>query len=1143
MFICPKKHTNSLLYLQQDKNSNVFRMIRFFFVIISLFLVSVYSAQTVLQTFSCTGMGYTYIVPNNVCLLKIKAWGAGGGKGGNDAYTGGNGGGGAYAEAVVYVQPGDILTIFTGCGGNAGASGGSAPGGAGGYGLGYGGNGGNSGPSGGSGAGGGGGGSTAVFIGTNVVVVAPGGAGGGGGGCTSAGGYGGGGGNNGGTTSCVSAAGAYGGNFTKDGANGASHTGDGGGAGGGGGGFTNGGSAGSVPPNGPSCNAANDCGASGGGSGNGFAIPSGTYPVVSSFTLGTNSNIPANASDPDLLPGFAAGGTSVNGGNGGSGYVVLIKMNAFPPPQASISYNNPLCEKDTLKFAGSGGATYLWAGPNSFTSNVQNPYIPNVSGTASGTYTLLVQSADGCVSIASKDIAVKPLPPPSVINSPVCETGTLNLVGSGAVSYTWTGPNAFSANTATTSITNVNTTHSGQYFYFAQASNGCIRKDTHNVVVNPNPHGITSATNVSCYGYADGMAQVTPTTGTSPYFYLWNTGQSSQTIGSLPPSTYTVRITDANNCIAFATVTVTEPSPITSTINSTNVDCYNASTGSATINVNGGTSPYSYTWNPGGINSATASNIMAGNYAVIVKDANNCVHTNSVVINQPPSISVAVNYTPVTCWGFSTGIISATVGGGTPPLTYTWLPVNTTSSYVPSLPAGSYTIVVKDNNNCIATNTLFLPEPPPVLVNTSPSATICFGQSVNIYAFANGGNPPYTYSWSNSGFNNTGPYVVNPTVTTIYSVQATDANNCPSLPQTISVNVLPPLAGIANTVTVCDKDTAVLTFTLTSPGNGGPYAYDWHNGVYSPTMMVTGNYTNSPQNFTVTVSDGCTSPDANIVVTLSVHPLPKGYFLTNTKDGCEPLNVQYTAISTSTNDTYQWQFETGLTTNTNPADVVYTTGIYSATLQITNQYGCQTDTMSVKDVTVYPRPVADFTVIPSVINNYEPIATFVNQSVGGTFFQWNFGDPLSNTNVSNEVSPIHYYERDGEYMVALFVMNEFDCRDSAYKNILVKPEFSIYIPNVFTPDGDGLNDTFAVKGIGISKQDFSMQIFNRWGMKIFSSNDIDRPWDGKYNGTICKDGEYVYVIQLKPEYSPKKNDIRIYKGKVFLFNKTRAPDY
>lgn len=1116
-------------------------------ILYSIFLLIIFylniSSQTVIATFSCTGMGYTYIVPNDVCLLKIKAWGAGGGKGGVDGAPGGNGGGGAYAEAVVYVTPGDILTIFPACGGGAGAGCVSGiGGGSGGYGFGYGGNGGNAGPSGCSGAGGGGGGSSAVAIGTNVIIVAPGGGGGGGGGCTSGGGDGGGGGSNGYGTSCVGTFGIYGGNLTKDGANGASHTGDGGGAGGGGGGFTNGGSAGSVPPNGPTCNAANDCGASGGGGGNGFALTATGYPIVSSFTMGTANNSPANATDPDLPAGLAYGGNAANGSNGQSGYVVLIKMNNNLPPASTFTYNSPLCEKDSLKLQGSGGINYAWVGPNSFTSNVQNPVIPNVTNAASGTYTLITQSADGCVSITSKNITVKPLPPPSVVSSPVCETGTINLVGSGAVSYTWNGPAGFSANTPTASISNVNTSNSGNYFYTAQGSNGCIRRDTHNVVVNPNPNSITSATPVSCYGYADGVASTTPTTGTSPYFYLWSTGQTNPTITNLPPGTYTVRITDANNCIAFATTTVTEPLPLSSTINSNSVICNNTPTGSATITVNGGTAPYSYTWNPGGINSPTATNLMAGNYVVIVKDANNCLHTNSVIVNQPPPINAPVNYTPVTCWGFSTGIISSTVTGGTSPLSYTWLPVMSTSSIVNLLPTGTYTLIVKDNNNCIITNTVFVPEPPPVLINTSPSATICSGQSTNIYAYANGGNPPYTYNWSN-GFNSTGPYNVSPSSTTIYTINVTDANNCPAMPQTIAVNVLPPLAGSGNTVYVCDKDTSVLNFTLTSPGNGGPYAYDWHNGVYSPTMQVIGNYSGAPQTYTVTVSDGCTVPDADVVVTLSVHPLPTGYFITDKKAGCEPLNVQYTAISTSTNDTYQWHFETGLNSTLPNPDVLYNTGVYSATLQITNQYGCKIDTISIKDVTVYPRPVANFTVTPNVINNYEPIANFINQSIGGTFFQWNFGDPLSSYNISNEVSPIHYYERDGEYIVALFVMNEFDCRDSVYKTIKVKPEFAVYIPNVFTPDGDGLNDTFRVAGVGLSEKNFKMNIINRWGQVVFSTTDINEGWDGKFKGEFCKDGEYVYYIELMPQYSDKKNDIRIFKGRVFLFNKIKAQQY
>jgi len=1095
-------------------------------------------------------MGYTYVVPNDVCLLKIKAWGAGGGGGGGS--QGGKGGGGGYAEALVYVTPGEFITIFVGCPGTKGQLSQSFPvRGTGGFGFGWGGNGGGNISSGGGNSpdpttsGGGGGGSTAVAIGTNVIVVAPGGGGGGGGNMATPGGNGGGGGNNGMPNSCVSTYGIYGGNVIKDGADGAMPVaGTSGGGGGGGGGFTNGGTGGTNSGNNLCPPSTMGSGGTGGGSGNGYAIPATGYPVVSSFTMAApaGTNTCANATDPDLPAGFANGGNANNDGK--SGYVVLIKMNTAPPPVANISYNNPLCEKDTLKLSGSGGVNYLWSGPNSFTSNAQNPVIPNVSTSASGTYSLLTQSIDGCISITSKNITVKNLPPPSTVNTPLCETSTLNLVGGGsAISYTWTGPNGFSANTQTTSIPNISISQSGNYYYFAQGANGCVRKDTHNVIVNPNPHSVLSATNVSCFGYADGIATTTPTIGTSPFFYLWNTGQNTQTINNLPPNTYTVRVTDANGCIAFGTVSVNEPLPITSTVSSKDVDCYNTPTGSATIQVNGGTPPYSYTWNPSGINSATASNISAGNYAIIVKDANNCIHTNSVIINQPPQINAPVSFTPVTCYGYSTGIISTTVSGGTPPLTYTWLPINISSSNVSNLPAGNYTLIVKDNNNCIVTNTLNLPQPPPILVNTSSNYTICYGQSTNIYAYANGGYPPYTYFWSDPTFTSTGPYVVSPTVSTTYSVYAKDNNNCQSSTQTIYIHVLPPLSGIGNTITVCDKDTAVLGFTLTSPGNGGPYAYDWHNGISTPTMQVIGNYANNPQTYTVTISDGCTVPDANIIVTLSIHPLPKGYFTTDKKDGCEPLNVQYTAISTSTNDTYQWTFETGLSSNGNNVNVLYNTGIYSATLLITNQYGCKIDTMSIKDVTVYPKPIADFTYSPSSINNYEPIVTFINQSVGGTFFQWNFGDPLSNANLSNELSPIHYYERDGEYTVGLFVMNEFDCRDSVYKTVKINPDFAVYIPNVFTPDGDGLNDTFNVKGIGISEKNFLMRIFNRWGMLIYSTEDIHQGWDGTYKGQICEDGIYAYYIEVMVENSNKKLDIRTFKGHVALLNKEKAKNY
>ena len=1415
-----------------------------FLSLISFFL----SSQTVLQTFSCTGMGYTYVVPNDVCLIKIKAWGAGGGKGGNDAFAGGNGGGGGYAEALVYVNPGDIITVFPGCGGTLGSSGGNAPGGTGEYGYGLGGNGGNSGPIGVSGAGGGGGGSSAVLIGTNVVVVAPGGAGGGGGGCTSAGGNGGGGGNNGSGTSCVGSFGIAGGNFVKDGADGPSHSGDGGGGGGGGGGFTNGGSAGSAPPNGPTCNAANDCGASGGGGGNGFALTSTGYPVVSSSTMSTNSHIPANASDPNLPSGFAYGGYSGNGGNGQSGYVVLIKMNTNPPPVANITYNQHLCEKDTLKLQGSGGITYLWTGPNSFTSAVSNPIISNVSNANSGYYTLLVQSVDGCVDAAIRNIIVKPLPPKPTSNSPLCEGRNLNLVGSGAISYTWINTNnGFVSNSSTISITNVTSNNAGNYYYFATGSNGCIRKDTINVIVNPNPNSVISSTNVSCNGFADGSALATPTIGTSPYFYLWDNGATSALINNLPPGTYTVRVTDANNCIAFATTTITEPSPISSTVFTKDLDCYNIPTGSATVQAsggvgsysytwfpgsytgsvvtnipagnynvqikdanncistqtlsinqpspisstvvtkdlicnniptgsatvtanggigpytyswvpigvatdvvsnlfagnytvevrdannciytktlvinqplpitstvntqdltcfniptgsatviaNGGTNPYNYLWIPGGNTTYIATNLSAGSYTVQITDANNCVHTQTVLINQPsqisstisiqdlvcnniptgqstvyvsggtspysyswlptlqtssvlsnvsagtytiqvmdanncihtktfvitqpPPISATVNtkdldcyniptgsatvianggtspytftwmpvgqtgpsannlsagnyivqikdanncsysqtftinqptqlqgniqFTPVTCWGGTDGAVNVMAYGGTAPYSYLWLPININNSFANNLSAGIYTLNLTDVKNCIFTQTVQVTEPPPVMLSVSPSQTICFGQSANIYAFTNGGIPPYTYTWSVPGLISTGPHNVSPTSTTIYSVIAQDANGCVSLPQTIAINVLPPLSGNNATITACDKDTVVLSFTLSSPGNGGPYSYNWQNGTYTPTLLTVADFNTNPNTFNVVVSDGCTVSDATVAITLSVHPLPKGYFITDKKSGCEPLSITYTPISNGTNDQYLWHFEDGTNSTSVTPTITYTTGIYSATLHITDQYGCQIDTVSVKDVTVFPKPVADFVPIPSVVSNIEPIVTFNNLSIGGTFYQWNFNDPYSNANLSNEVNPIHYYEKPGEYEVALFVMNEFDYRDSVYKTIKVGYDFTVFIPNVFTPDGDGLNDIFNVKGIGISDKDFLLRIFNRWGHLIYETEDITKGWDGFFNGKICEDGQYIYYIQLKLEKSDRKNDIRIFKGNVFLFNKQKAPEY
>jgi gliding motility-associated-like protein len=128
---------------------------------------------------------------------------------------------------------------------------------------------------------------------------------------------------------------------------------------------------------------------------------------------------------------------------------------------------------------------------------------------------------------------------------------------------------------------------------------------------------------------------------------------------------------------------------------------------------------------------------------------------------------------------------------------------------------------------------------------------------------------------------------------------------------------------------------------------------------------------------------------------------------------------------------------------------------------------------------------------------------------------WDFGDPGSGLlNNSSQMNPSHEYLYSGTYYVTLMVENGYGCRDYVVKPIYVDIVYNVYIPNVFTPDGNGLNDVFQPKGIGIDESEYKMMIFDRWGELIYESNNFQKGWDGSVKGSRGKAKEDVYVYKI-----------------------------
>ena len=193
-------------------------------------------------------------------------------------------------------------------------------------------------------------------------------------------------------------------------------------------------------------------------------------------------------------------------------------------------------------------------------------------------------------------------------------------------------------------------------------------------------------------------------------------------------------------------------------------------------------------------------------------------------------------------------------------------------------------------------------------------------------------------------------------------------------------------------------------------------------------------------------------------------------------------------------------------------------GLYTVSLNITNPLtGCKNDTIAVNYIEVWPVPIAEFTANPWEGTLLNPVISFTNLSVGATSYFWDFGDyndPLNNTVVQH---PSHAYENAGVYQVWLVAFNDKGCKDTVMHTVEILPEYALYIPNTFTPDGNGLNDIFQPKGVGIDEDSYKMYIFDRWGELIFTSDEFRKGWDGtvKGSGKQAEQGVYVYKIFVK----------------------------
>jgi gliding motility-associated-like protein len=617
--------------------------------------------------------------------------------------------------------------------------------------------------------------------------------------------------------------------------------------------------------------------------------------------------------------------------------------------------------------------------------------------------------------------------------------------------------------------------------------------------------------------------------GTGPFTYTWSpAGGNAANATNLVGGLYTITITDGAGCQTIDTITVANITGVTAgdTVFQ-NVTCFGMNNGIAAVT--GVVGNYTYTWSPSGGNAATASNLSAGTYTCSIINPNNvnCVTSEILTIIQPPALTVTSSPKATTCAGGNTGADTAFANGGVGPYTYIWTPIGGNTATAANIPAGNYTVTVTDANGCTATSTSIVQSTNTLNVTISPNITICIGQSTILTATASNGTGPYTYAWSNGGNGN--PITVNPIITTSYSVTVTDANGCQGISGLVTVTVDPPLSVTAQTaVSICSGETATISATAT--GGDGIYTYTWNNGLgnsggpFTVSPLVTTTYT-------VILTDACGSPSATDSVTITVTPGPAVQFTGSPAAGCIPLTVQFTDQTIPQNiiTGRDWNFGDGTahSDSTNPLHIYTVAGSYSVTLTITTSTGCVVSHTDSNMINAYPLPEAHFVIKPDSISILNPQVNFYNISQGDSTAYWSFGDSTTSSQLGYPYL-IHTYPDTGTYWVSLIIFNQWGCSDTATGTVHITPYTTFYIPNCFAPGHGGNNRYFTGYGIGI--QSFQMSIFNRWGEELFSSRDLNNPWDGTYNGNDVPEGVYVYNIIVKDNNGVTHN----YNGNVTL---------
>ncbi len=619
--------------------------------------------------------------------------------------------------------------------------------------------------------------------------------------------------------------------------------------------------------------------------------------------------------------------------------------------------------------------------------------------------------------------------------------------------------------------------------------------------------------------------------------FCWTAPSSSV---SSNPYLFTVEVKDdacpyvGSQVFSFS-VFVTDALDVSLTGPSSDIPC--GSTADIIATANGGSGNFSYEWDTNPVETASKINVYSGTYTLTLTDKDLGCSVQEAYTVTESKINPDFSFTNV-CEGNENNFTDLSTLALSKITSWEWQygDIQQGSSYIQNSSYlydswGTYpvSLIVGSEFGCIDTITKNI-EVYAVPITDFSATDVCFN-AINYFndatTLANGNisswdwnigdkynattqNPSYT-------FNQVGSYNI---------TLVTFSNNGCSDTLTKTINVYDNPSANFTFDKVCLNDTTTFTDQSTMP-NGQPGNWQWDFGDVvsagstntSPTYVYTTPGMHDVQ-LIVASDKGCIDTISNQV---EVYYLPEINFSALPIEGCMPLEVNFTDASTIGNGSvinWLWKTDGLALSDQNPIHTYSHDGTYDVSLTAFSDHGCVSSLMQNDFILVHPKPIANFSFEPQPTSIFFPFIEFENSSEGSVSWSWDFGDETTD----NSENPKHTYPDSGYYNAQLISYTEFGCSDTSLQTVIIDPDFSIYTPNTFTPNGDGKNDNFSASGYGII--DYQMNIYDRWGNEIFSSSNSQQKWNGKdKKGNIVKIDTYVYDLHVTDVFNKKHHQV------------------